>query len=300
MEMKHLQFFLEVARTGSFTHAAENLYITQPALSRIIKSMEDELGLPLFIRSRKKVILTDAGHVLNKHAQVMDKQWQRLYAELDKMKTVKTGQIRIGLPTIVNSFFFSQLLASFHKEYPEVTFQLEEAGSKKIEEEITNDKLDFGVVVLPDKHDMLDYYMFETDKLKLVVPPSHRLVGRETVALSELKDESFIMFNREFELRRLVLAACREAGFEPGIISETSQLDFIEEMVAYNLGITLLPESTCTELKRDVHTIAVTNPTIEWRLAMIWKKEAYLSHVATEFIHFAKGKLPKSRPDQKG
>ena len=102
--------------------------------------------------------------------------------------------------------------------------------------------------------------------------------------MKELKEESFIMFNRDFELRNLVITACRESGFQPIIISETSQLDFIQELVAYNIGITLLPENTCLELANDFRTITVTNPTIEWNLAMIWKKDAYLSQVEKEFI----------------
>lgn len=286
-----MQYFIEVTRTGSFTHAAENLYITQPALSRIIKSLEDELGAPLFIRSRKKLLLTDAGRVLYRQAQEIEKQVKLMETELDRLLTLKKGHIRIGLPTIINSFFFSELIASFHQEYPEVTFQLEEDGSRRIEEEIIEDKLDFGVVVLPDKHDMYDYYTFVNEKLKLVVPSSHHLVGEQEVSLQELKEEGFIMFNQDFSLRNRILTACRKVGFQPRIISETSQLDFIEEMVASDLGITLLPESTSMNLTSSVCTIAVTNPAIEWNLAMIWKKDTNLSKINKEFIRFAKVKL---------
>ena len=296
MEFKQLECFIEVTRTGNFTTAAENLFITQPALSRIIKSLEDELGTPLFIRTRKKVMETDAGNILKKHALKIQKQLQLLDAELDNMLMLKKRHVRIGLPTITNTIFFSQLIASFHKEYPEVTFQLEEDGSKGVEEKVVNGLLDFGVVVYTVNNDNLDKYMFVKEKLKLVVPSSHRLKGKEKVSLLEIKEESFIMFNRDFELRSLVIKACREAGFQPRIISETSQLDFIQEMVAYNIGITLLPESTCLELKNGFQTISVTNPTIEWNLAMIWKKDAYLSQVAKEFIRFAKVKLSTANP----
>jgi DNA-binding transcriptional LysR family regulator len=296
LEIKQLESFMEVTRTGNFTTAAENLFITQPALSRIIKSLEDDLGTPLFIRTRKKLILTDAGRILKKHAIKIEKQLQLLDAELDEMFMLKKRHVRIGLPTITNSIFFSQLLASFHEEYPEVTFLLEEDGSKPIEEKIVNGLLDFGVIVLSENNDNLDFYMFVNEKLKLVVPSSHPLAEKQEVSLLELKDESFIMFNRDFELRNLVITACREAGFQPKIISETSQLDFIQELVAYNIGITLLPESTCLELTNDFQTITVTSPSIEWNLALIWKKDASLSQVAKEFIRFAKIKLSKANP----
>ena len=227
MEFKQLESFLEVTRTGNFTAAAENLFITQPALSRIIKSLEDELGTPLFIRTRKKLILTDAGFILKKHALQIEKQLQLLGEDLDQLVMVKKGHVRIGLPTITNSIFFSQLIASFHREYPEVTFQLEEDGSKRIEEKIMNDLLDFGVVVRSGYNEQLDQYMFVNEKLRLVVSAKHRFAGKQAVSLLELKDENFIMFNRDFELRNLVIMACKQAGFQANVISETSQLDFI-------------------------------------------------------------------------
>lgn len=106
------------------------------------------------------------------------------------------------------------------------------------------------------------------------------------------------MFDRDFVLRNLVINSCKEAGFQPKIISETSQLEFIQELVAYNIGITLLPESTCIELTDDFKTITVTNPEIEWNLAMIWRKDASLSQIAQEFIRFAKEKLSTANPGQ--
>ncbi|MGP7818837.1 LysR family transcriptional regulator [Niallia sp. 01092] len=291
MEMKHLLYFIEVTRLGSFTRAADQLYITQPAISRIIKSLETEMGVSLFIRSRKKLELTDAGRVLYKHAQVFDRQFQLLKAEMDNLTSLKKGHIRIGLPSIVNSFFFSQLIASFHKKYPEITFQLVEDGSKRIEEKVLNDKLDLGVVVVSDNHDLLDYYSFVKEELKLIVPPSHRLANKQAVSLAELKNEFFIMFNQDFLLRDWIIAACKKEGFVPSIISETSQLDFIQEMVASNLGITLLPESTSADLTADVRAINLSNPKIDWNLSIIWKNGEQLSKVSKEFIRFFKERL---------
>lgn len=293
-----MKCFLEVTRTGNFTTASENLFITQPALSRIIKSLEDEIGAPLFIRTRKKLILTDAGRILKKHALKIENQLQQLDAELDKMFMQRKRQIRIGLPTITNSIFFSKLIASFHEEYPEVIFLLEEDGSKPVEEKVLNNLLDFGVVVLSEENENLDSIIFVNEKLKLVVSSSHRLAGKQEVSLQELKKEDFIMFDRDFVLRNLVINSCREAGFQPKIISETSQLEFIQELVAYNIGITLLPESTCIELTDDFKTITVTNPEIEWNLAMIWRKDASLSQIAQEFVRFAKEKLSTANPGQ--
>src|SRR5699024_2687702 len=226
MDRKQLQYFMGVAELRSFTRAAEKWYITQPALSRVIKSLEDDAGSPLFIRSRKELTMTEAGEVLYHYAQHIEKQFRQLETELGNLRTLKKGNIRIGLPTIINSIFFSELMAFFHQEYPEVTFQLEEAGSRSIEDSIEEDQLDFGVVVLPAKHENLDYFTFVNEHLNAVVPANHAFRDRREISLTELKDETFILFNQEFALRNLVLRACEDIGFQPRVISETSQLDF--------------------------------------------------------------------------
>ncbi|SHN22115.1 LysR family transcriptional regulator [Gracilibacillus kekensis] len=293
MDFKHLQYFLEVTNTENFTQAAENLYITQPALSRIIKALEDELGVPLFIRSRKKIQLTDAGMVLRKHASTIVSQLHILDDEMDQLRTIKTGHIRIGLPTVVNSFFFSKLIAEFHELYPGVTFQLEEYGSKIIEEKLTIGELDCGVSVLTNQHPSFDYYTFVEDTLNLVVAEDHVLAKKQEIKIEDLKNESFIMFNQDFESRNIIINACKKAGFTPKIVSETSQIDFLEEMVATRLGVTLLPSSTSKELTKNIKSIPIHNPEITWSLAFIWKKDTYLSQTNKQFINFTKEKLIK-------
>ncbi|TDL30813.1 LysR family transcriptional regulator [Jeotgalibacillus sp. S-D1] len=295
MEIKHLQYFIKVTDTGSFTRAADELYMTQPAISRMMKSLEDEAGMPLFIRSRKKLRLTDAGRVFYEHAQKMDQQFQELQDSLASLSNHTKGLIRIGLPSIIDSVFFTSLIASFHKEYPDITFQLVEDGSKGIEEKVRNEKLDFGVVFLPAPHHTFDSYSLGQEALKLIVPSKHRLAHRKEAALEDLKNEDFIMFNKDFALRDCIYTACRQSHFEPRIISETSQLDFIEEMVASNMGITLLPESAVKGLTSDVKQITISHPPINWHLSLIWKKDHLAAHVKQEFIRFAEKCLSQNK-----
>lgn len=291
MEVKHLAYFAEVTRTGSFTRAAENLYITQPALSRIVKSLEEELGVELFIRARKKLILTKAGKIVYDHALKLQDQFTELKEELDAYVTQREGHIRIGLPTVADVVFFSELISSFHKDHPDVVFQLEEDGSKAIEEKVMEAKLDFGVVVLPEEHALIDYFTIVEEYLCLVVPATHHLAPRSSVQLSELQHEKFIMFTHDFTLRDILVNALKDAGMEPKIVSETSQLDFIEEMIAANMGITLLPESVAGQLTSDVISISIERPRVAWNLAFIWKKDAHLSQIARAFIQFTHEKL---------
>ncbi len=286
MDIKHLQYFIEVTKFNSFSRAADHLFITQPTISKMIKNLEEELGVTLFDRSRKQLTLTDAGKIILEQAKLIDKAFNNLESELDNLLELKKGHIRIGLPPIFDAHFFIKIIGLFHEKYPGITFQLEEDGSKKIEEDVKNGLLDVGVVVLPTKEEVFHYFSFMEEDLQLILHPSHQLAKKEEVQLAELAEESFILFNKDFVLNDKIVSSCNVAGFTPHIISESSQWSFIQEMVASKLGVSLLPESICGHLKEQVKTVKVVNPSIGWNLAMIWSKELYLSYAAKEWLRF--------------
>lgn len=113
MDIKHLQYFIEVTNFNSFTRAADHLFITQPTISKMIKNLETELGVELFDRSRKQLILTDAGRVVLEQAKLIDKAFHNLETEMDNLLGLKKGHIRIGLPPIIDASFFPEFLAVF-------------------------------------------------------------------------------------------------------------------------------------------------------------------------------------------
>ena len=291
LDIKHLQYFIEVSNFNSFSRAADHLFITQPTISKMIKNLETELGVPLFDRSRKKLLLTDAGHTILEQAKLIDKAFTNLEVELDNLLGLKKGHIRIGLPPIFDAHFFLKIIGCFHERYPGITFQLVEDGSKKIEDDVDNNLLDVGVVVLPTNNEMFEHFSFMEEDLKLILHPTHPLANQIEVKLAELANESFILFNKDFVLNDRIINACNNIGFNPHIISESSQWSFIEEMVASKLGISLLPESICRHLNKNVRTVKIVNPSIRWNLALIWGKNKYLSTAAKEWLQFTKEHL---------
>lgn len=291
MDIRHLKYFIEVSRFSSFTRAADHLFVTQPTISKMIKNLEGELGVELFDRSRKQLVLTDAGRVILDQAQTIDKAFDNLQTELDDLLGLQKGHIRIGLPPIMDADHFIRILGDFHKIYPNITFQLLENGAKKIEEDINNDKLDVGITVLPTDEEEFHYFSFMKEELKVVVPPSHALATRKQIKLEELKDEQVILFNKDFALNDRITEACKEAGFIPKVVSESSQWDFIGKMIASELGISILPYSVSNLLKEEVYAINVVKPMIEWDLAIIWKKNHYLSYATKEWLKFTQERL---------
>lgn len=288
MDIRQMQVLIEVARLRSFTKAAEALYITQPTISKTIKAMEEELGVVLFDRVGKKIELTDAGQIIATQAQQIVTSFHNLMAELDDLRNLKKGHLRIGLPPMVGASFFPKVIGEFHQRYPDITIQLFEDGAKKVEQDVAGGLLDVGVVVLPTVEAELSSFPFVEEKLNLVVHPSHPLAERESAELAELAQDGFVLFREDFTLHGRIIGECAKAGFQPHVIYESSQWDLISGMVAVGLGITLLPETICREIDDEgVRIIPLVKPIIPWKLGIVWRDDRYLSFATREWIRFA-------------
>lgn len=299
MDIRQLEYFVQAARMKSFTRAAESLYISQPTISKMIRNMELELEADLFYREGKSVRLTDAGEILFTKAQNIVESFTSLSSELDSLRNLEQGHIRIGLPPMVGASFFPSVIGQFHKRYPQVTIRLHEDGAKKVEEDVENGLLDIGMVVLPVDTARLHCFTFVEEKLNLILPVGHRLAGADLVPLSDLAEEEFVLFREDFTLHDRIITECVKAGFQPKVIYESSQWDLISRMVAAGMGIALLPETICRDMDRSrLVVIPLTDPVIPWQLAMVWRRDRYLSFAAREWIHFAKGVLREQYPNE--
>ncbi|SFE57564.1 DNA-binding transcriptional regulator, LysR family [Paenibacillus catalpae] len=292
MDIRHLQYFVEAARFQSFTKAAQSLYITQPTISKMIKNLEEELGVVLFERSGKRIALTDAGSILLTQAQQMVLSFSQMNSRLSELMELKVGHIRIGLPPMVGVTFFPRIIGKFREKYPKITMQLFEHGAKKVEADVGSGELDIGVILLPTNEEKFESFCFLRQNLMLIVPPSHKLANRNEVSLIELKEEPFLLFHEDFTLHDRIIAECEKLGFLPDVVYKSTQWDFISEMVAANLGIALLPEAVCNELDQNrLRVIPLTSPIIPWHLAIIWRRDSYLSYATREWIAFARETL---------
>nr|WP_240353144.1 LysR family transcriptional regulator [Cohnella algarum] len=288
VDIRHLQYFMETARQGSFTKAAEKLHVSQPTISKMIKGIEEELGTELIDRSGKRIELTDAGRMILAQAENIVRSFEHLSSDLDDLLNLKKGTLRIGLPPMAGAGYFPEALGLFHERHPGIALELVEDGAKKMEADIAAGTLNIGVVLLPTKRDDYHSIPISEEPVHLLVPSSHRLAGRQEASLAELAGEPFILFGQEFALRGRIRSACIQAGFEPAIVCESSQWDLIGKLVAAGLGISLLPESICRQVVSDkARAIRLVRPSIPWALAMIWRKDKYLSPAERAWLQFA-------------
>lgn len=298
MDIRHLEYFTEVARHKSFTKAAQVLHITQPTISKMIKALEEELGVTLFCRSARQIELTDAGVAVFNQAQQILSSFQNLTFELNDVMNIKKGNIKIGLPPIASSSVFPRIIGEFNKAYPAISLQIIEVGSKMVEHGVEDGTLDIGVVcTLPTKEDVFDMFSLVRDPLMLVINSDHRLAERDTVSFADLKEESFVLYREDFSLHDRIVEKCLQCGFHPKVVCESSQRDFMTEAAAANLGVALLPKKICSELDgKRVRAIPLAEPAIYLHLAVIWKKDKYMSFAAREWLKFTSELLNVSLP----
>lgn len=289
MNINHLEYFLEIVRQGSFSKAASKLHLTQPSISKMIKGMEEELGVTLINRQGKHIELTDAGQALWEQAQQVVAHFQNIAAGLEDVTTLKKGKLRIGIPPITCAAVVPRLLGQFNQEHPAVQIQLYESGSKKIQIAVQEGSLDVGVVCTPPPDTgLFEVYPFVQNPLRVIVHPEHPLAGQPVIDFPALAGESFVLYAQDFSLYDHILHRCKLAGFQPKIICETSQREFMTQMVAAKLGIALLPGMICETLDpRAIVSIPLVDPQIYLQLAFIWRKDRYLSFAARRWLDFA-------------
>ncbi|SFE43054.1 LysR family transcriptional regulator [Alteribacillus iranensis] len=286
MDIKQLMYFQEVAELGSFTRAAEKLHIAQPAISKAIKNLENELDCMLFIREKRHVYLTAEGRILKKHADQLIKGFERAKNELQDVKAGILGTVQLGLPSMVGSYYFPEKLARFKKKNPSFAIDLYEAGSTDLGEAIIDGEMEMGTVVVSEgMNDMLQIHPFLEEPLMLVVPPNHHLAEKRSVPLSQLAHEPLILFKEGYYQRKVIEEAGELAGQSPKIAFETNQISMAKSLTARGFGVSVFLKMVVPEKEEDLVAIPF-DPPIVLTLGIAHKKNVPLSPANKAFLNF--------------
>jgi DNA-binding transcriptional LysR family regulator len=287
MELRTLRAFVEVVRQGGFSQAAKTVFATQSTVSKAVKQLEDELGFSLLDRAGHRSTLTAAGEIVYRRALVMLAERDDLVAELAELRGLKRGVLRIGLPPIGSDIVFAPIFAVYRSRYPGVDIQLVEYGSKRLEELIRAGEVDLGASLLPVSQDF-EWQDVRSEPIDVLIAADHPLATATSVELRALAGFPFILFEAGFALNAVILEACRQAGFTPAIAARSSQINFIIELVAAKLGVGFLPRMIAQRRKHPgVRHVDVVNPSMDWHMALIWRRGGYLSDAAKAWLALA-------------
>lgn len=285
MEFKQLRTFVEVARAGGFTPAAQTLHISQSAVSKQVAQLEHNLGTPLFDRLGSHVRLTAAGTVVLQRAEGMLRLQQELLSELDDLSQLTRGELRLGLPLLGSDALFASLFAEYRRRYPNIQVQLLEGGSLVVEQAVLSGELELGGSLTP-KNPTFAYQPFCDEPLDALLPADHPLAEDGSVRLEQLSETPFLLYQRSFVLNDRLLQACQQLGFTPKEGGRSGQSDFLVALVAAGQGVVLLPSVVARGLVRPgVMRLKLIAPEdLRWDIAFIWREGAYLSRAAQAWL----------------
>ncbi len=261
MELRHLRYFVAVAEELHFTRAALRLNIAQPPLSQQIRALEDELGVQLFLRTRRSVALTDAGQALLVRAREMLAASHALPGELQRVARGEVGLLRIGFSsTLPLTKVLRDVVADHRRTHPDVALNLREMHSQRQFHGLLRGELDVGLVRYnEDAPEGIRTRLLRRDPLRLVVPATHRFARRKSVAIAECRDEAFIGFPGDAGTGTgpLLKRLCAQAGFDPRIAQEAREATTQIGLVAAGLGLAVLPGPLEAVRIEGVHYVAL-------------------------------------------
>lgn len=288
MNLRTLRVFVEVVRQGGFSQAAEVVSLTQSSVSKAVRTLEDELGTPLLNRIGHKSELTAAGEIAFRHALVLLAERNDLIAEINDLRDMKGGTLRIGLPPVGCGVLFAQMFATYRSRYPRVNIELIEHGSKKLRECLEAGEVDLAALLIPID-ETFAYQQVRNEPLVAVLPGAHSLSRRKRINFSDLADSPFILFEEGFALNALIMAACDRRAIVPRVTARSGQIDFIADLVAAGLGVAFLPRMLAQKHKHaGIALVPLDEPDTDWNIALAWRAGAHLPPAAIAWLELAK------------
>jgi DNA-binding transcriptional LysR family regulator len=245
MELRHLRYFSAVATELHFGRAAEKLHIAQPPLSKQIQDLEAELGFELFTRTKRSVALTPAGQAFLIEVNQIFQQLNKAIDIGRKTSRGELGQISIGFVGSATYNILPVMLQQFRDRYPNVQIELHELTTDRQLIWLREGRIDLGLIRPPIIERDLGSEVIFQESLVVAVPTNHHLATVDTIELSSLATEPFILFPRQLApgLYDPIITICQAAGFSPQVVQECIQMQTIVSLVSANMGVSILPAS---------------------------------------------------------
>ncbi len=275
MELRQLESFREVVREGSFTAAARNLHMTQPAVSLHIKALEQELDARLLERDAKGVRLTPPGEVLLEAAETVLASLDEASRRIRELESPERGVLLLACGDTVALHLLPPVLKAFRKAHPLAEVQIQNHGSKEIVERVMRRETDLGVVTRPPWLDPTIWARtIHVENLVLALPRKHDLAGVKSLDLTHLQDEPAVLLAKPAETRYLIDRALGKAGVDVRVVMESSNLEVVKAYVRDGLGLSIVPEMALTgQDRRWLEIRALPDAFPQRRIALIRRKD---------------------------
>lgn len=296
MNLRQIRYFIAAAETESVSGAAQELGISQSAITAAVQALEYEMGASLFVRHAKGVRLTHEGHQLLLHARRI------LSAVSDAQRAVSarpegiTGDLNIGVTQMVSGYYLADLLARYRRVFPKVVVRVVEDERTYLEHLLVNGELDVGLLLVSNLQDRqaLESEVLIRSPWRIWLPAGHPLTNLNVVSLSDLADEPLIMLGVD-ELIETTTAYWLEAGVSPNIVLKTASVEAVRSLVGLGVGLTTLPDMAYRPWSLDgdrVEARELANPIPTVDVGLVWRQGAPLRPTASHFLDMCREYTP--------
>ncbi|MFB5663679.1 LysR family transcriptional regulator [Alteribacillus sp. HJP-4] len=283
MELLQLQYFRMVARLEHMTKAAQEIRIAQPALSKTIARLEEDLGVPLFDRKGRNIRLNSFGKVFLKKVEIALSALEEGRKEVEDLAGMERGRVYLSTTT---HKCFSDLIGSFISEHPDIKLQISQASTYEKVKQLRNGDIDFCITFPPLEVEGISGQSFLTEEILLAVPFKHRFANRKSVDLSELSDDAFISIKDGNPFRAMTDDFCKKEGFTPNVVCEVDELSAISHFIRTGIGVAFLPETLIEDKNVPFRLLHIDKPFCQRTYQIAWLEDRYLSIAARKFQDF--------------
>lgn len=297
MEIRQLKAFLAIAEARTFTAAAHRIHYTQAALSMQIKQLEKEVGIPLFVRMPRRVVLTEAGEKLIERAHLILREHDAALAELSELAGSEHGRIRLGSASVsVSADSLPTILKKLRRGHPHVEVTVTSGTSEELVRKILAGELDMAFVSLPVQARNIETEMLSQDQLVAIASPRHPLAKQKVISAFALAGEKLILGERGGNTRRLIDEFFAEAGLRPTVAMEFSRQQAIRNMVAADMGVGIVPLSAARDDVERGRLVRwwIEGARINWEMGVARLSGGYLSPVCQSFLDLCREQFGSS------
>ncbi len=286
LNFNQLRIFYYAAKNLNFTAAASELFITQPAVTFQVKAFEEYCNIKLFKKRGRNIFLTDEGKALYQYAERIFKYEKEIINAIDDMRELKRGILSLGTTKAYARYFMPLMISSFHENYPNIKIELSEGSSLDMIYSLLDLKIEVAVIARVIDHPEVNFYPFSKEEMAVIVAPDHHLAFKKAIHFKELAKEPFIMKEKGSGTRKLVEQLFSEDKCNPNILMETSNTEFIKQLVQRGDGVSfLVREAVAAEIKdKNLTEVPLKGRKIFLEVSIAYLKDQILSPPAKAFV----------------
>lgn len=302
MEIRQLRAFVAIAEAKTFTAGAKRVHVTQAAISMQIRQLEDEVGLPLFTRTPRRVLMTEAGDLLLERARKILREHDAAVEEIAEIAGAEYGRLRIGSASAM--FTTNQLpkiLQKLKDKFPKAGVSVSSGTSTALVQKIINGEIDVAFVSLPVENSNIQTELLFSDEIVAIANPKHPLAKQKVISAAALADEPLILGEQGGNTRRQIDDFFLQVGVKPNVVMELSRQSAINRMVENNMGVGIASAKTVKQAVSDGKFVAwwIEGATINWELGLARLRGGYFSPIAHEFASLCRESFAEKEKELK-